>query len=504
MDNAPQILVRHVRMTPLAACLALALSLPAVAMADDRNSVASIPRRFAAIGVDRFVESGIPKTPRTPHYALSNSLPKTNSLPNRPATTLTVTNCDDAGMGSLRDTVASAVSGDIVDLSGLTCATITLTTGAITIPLTASNLTLSGPGASALTIDGGLSAGHYNRVLNHRGAGTLIIQGLTIADAKYQGTASLAGGCIYSQSNVTLTSSTVSGCAVVGDAGARGGGIYAIGNVTLLNSTITGNHAQALISGYADGGGIFATRVVSAKYSTINNNQAINTMNPGARGGGLFAGSGGNITITSSTISGNQAKIGAGVFATSSIGAYTLAINNSTISGNVAVANAGGVLSGASLTTLANSTIAFNVGPASGAGLYVASGPLQMQSSIVAANRDASWTASDLHAAAPITGANNLITTTTVMAPMDTITTCPKLGPLANNGGPTPTHALLHNTGTASPAIDNGNNMGGDLFDQRSTSFPRTFGATTDIGAYEWQGEIGDRVFFDSLESVCN
>jgi hypothetical protein len=39
---------------------------------------------------------------------------------------LLVTGCNDAGTGSLRDTVAAAVGGDAIDLRQLPCSTITL------------------------------------------------------------------------------------------------------------------------------------------------------------------------------------------------------------------------------------------------------------------------------------------------------------------------------------------------------------------------------------------
>jgi len=56
------------------------------------------------------------------------------------------------------------------------------------------------------------------------------------------------------------------------------------------------------------------------------------------------------------------------------------------------------------------------------------------------------------------------------------------LGPLADNGGPTMTHALL----AGSTAIDAGANPAGLLNDQRGFGFARTAGAGTDIGAYEY------------------
>jgi hypothetical protein len=69
----------------------------------------------------------------------------------------------------------------------------------------------------------------------------------------------------------------------------------------------------------------------------------------------------------------------------------------------------------------------------------------------------------------------------------------PLLGPLADNGGPTKTHALL----PGSPAIDAGDptSVGGangvPLFDQRGAPFARIAGGRIDIGAYESQPAAG-------------
>jgi hypothetical protein len=59
----------------------------------------------------------------------------------------------------------------------------------------------------------------------------------------------------------------------------------------------------------------------------------------------------------------------------------------------------------------------------------------------------------------------------------------PLLAPLANNGGPTQTHALKK----GSPALNQGSNITGEPFDQRGPSFKRKVGAAVDIGAFERQ-----------------
>ena len=85
---------------------------------------------------------------------------------------------------------------------------------------------------------------------------------------------------------------------------------------------------------------------------------------------------------------------------------------------------------------------------------------------------------------------NNILSTTTdcTVSGGGVTVTDPLLGPLANNGGSTQTHALL----TGSPAIDAGNaggctdNLGAILTtDQRG--FHRPIGSHCDIGAFELQ-----------------
>jgi hypothetical protein len=96
-----------------------------------------------------------------------------------------------------------------------------------------------------------------------------------------------------------------------------------------------------------------------------------------------------------------------------------------------------------------------------------------------------------------VTGANNLITSSTIPVPPDTITDCPHLNPLADNGGPTRTNALRID----SPALNHGNNAGDFSTDQRG--MPRVFGSSADIGAYEWNAP-DDYLFFSGFEGVCD
>ena len=82
-----------------------------------------------------------------------------------------------------------------------------------------------------------------------------------------------------------------------------------------------------------------------------------------------------------------------------------------------------------------------------------------------------------------LSGSNNLIEDGSGGL-ADSITGDPLLGPLADNGGPTLTHALL----AGSPAIDAGDPaLVGGGFDQRGAPFLRDDGNGIDIGAYERQ-----------------
>jgi hypothetical protein len=209
-----------------------------------------------------------------------------DSTPNaHPAVpTTAVTNCDDDGAGSLRATIAAAASGDTIDLSALTCATISLTTGYIGIAQ--NDLTLIGPGAGQLAIKGGPSSG----VLRHTGAGTLAIAGLTISDGHYSG-ATPHGGCLYSAANIDLSNSTVANCEVDGSGTmALGGGIYTGGDLTLASSLVTQNVVRA-IGAPAHGGGVYVHGDLDAAYSMISHNSTYaGPINGGVGGGAVVAG----------------------------------------------------------------------------------------------------------------------------------------------------------------------------------------------------------------------
>jgi len=414
-------------------------------------------------------------------------------LPEAPANTDVVTNCGDSGPGSLRDVIASAGSGDTIDLTGLPCGQITLLTGAISIPQI--DLSLNGPGRDKMLIYGGQVRG--NGLLNQTGIGVLHIQDLTIAHGvNYHTIDDARGGCIYSAGSVELFRSTVTGCTAYnyGALSALGGGIFAAGQVYLDHSTVSGNYATAIGVGYASGGGVYALNGFTSNYSTISRNLVVNNIDTPtdtpAFAGGVFAR--GAVLIASSTISGNEGHIIGGVALVDRNG-HGATIINSTISGNTSY-EIGGVYAVVPLA-IANSTIAFNTevrasdgtNPyAFAAGLQIAYGGDTLQSTIIGNN-----TASDLGefdlsgSVAGIGGHNNLVMQFNIGVPGDTARNDPQLGPLEDNGGPT------HTQRPFSPAVlgfgSNSLNLG---WDQRGVGFPRSIGGLVDIGAYQTNPDV--------------
>jgi hypothetical protein len=344
------------------------------------------------------------------------------------------------------------------------------------------------------------------------------------------------GGAIFAQNAVTLAQSTVSASVILSGANseAAGGGIFSRnGPVTLKASSVTGSGAQGgltvfgggiasfggtitgtdctisnnlLISNddVARGAGLVASAGVNLTRCTVAYNTAMGAASsPSGRGGGGAIYTGGNSTIVDSIIDHNSAAYGGGLYV---VNHGTASITNSTIATNSA-SNSGGALRTSGALTLRNATMAFNVAPI-GAGAFVdtstAGVGLTLQSTILADN-----VASDNPVSADlliggsnftIDADNNLIVSANVSVPNALVRSCPRLQPLATNGGPTRTFALMHN----SPAIDVGNNAAGLANDQRGNNFPRLYGGATDIGAYEWQGIADDRLFHSGFEAGCD
>ncbi len=298
------------------------------------------------------------------------------------------------------------------------------------------------------------------------------------------GTGSIGGGGIAisgASASLIMDNSTVSNNRLIqpGTEDRGGGGIaIKLGGVVIRDSLVTGNE-----SGYAAGGiyaaGSGATLLMERSIVSDNLTGTFPSRNVG-RGGGLFLDNGILAEIVDSTITANASKSGGG-------GIYAdvgLDLKNSTVSGNQAIGTGGGIDADSNVfldsVTIANNQADF------GGGLFVTGSRSAFVTNLLLGDNVATTSGADCYAnlniapgqVALIEAVDGFCTSAgggTVITLQD-----PLLGPLADNGGPTPTHL----PGAGSPAIDAGaTNL---TKDQRGQSRPQ--GAGDDVGAVERAG----------------
>ena len=366
---------------------------------------------------------------------------------------------DDDGGGHATETGTPVSSNDDLDI-----------TSAITIQ--GNGATIQRSTTATCNLNGTADPGEFRIFEVHSGA-TLTLQNITVRNGCADGSGGDGnGGAIAVSGTLTMQSSTVSQSRARG----VGGGIDATGSVTLTGSTVTQNQA------YGEGGGIKSAGPLVISNSTIANNVANADNNGFDAGGGVHHSFSGTVTITDSTISGNSASTGSGGGIFNASGTATL--TNSTISGNSAIVGSGivndmGATLNASFVTVAN-----NTGGPGVRNLWFqsGSGTINIKNSIVADN-PAGNCANDSGATFNSQGGNFASDNS---CPGFTQSSSLNLQPLANNGGPTQTHAL----GAGSAAIDAAadcnlsNPPGGTAStDQRGVARPQ--GSQCDAGAFE-------------------
>ncbi len=225
----------------------------------------------------------------------------------------------------------------------------------------------------------------------------------------------------------------------------------------MTRSSVSGNSAE-------NGGGIMGSQLQLSE-STISGNTALvvgGIYQIGVEQEGILTKS----TLTNSTVSGNRGDLVVGGIRVQG----TMTITNSTISGNVGANSAGGLQNLLGFATVVNTIISGNTAP---------TGP---QSGPDCASHDG-------FRETFFSQGHNLIGNDAgcnfIPAQSDLVNVDPLLGPLADNGGPTLTHALLSD----SPAIDAGDDGAAPATDQRGVSRPGDGDgdgtATSDIGAFE-------------------
>ena len=286
--------------------------------------------------------------------------------------------------------------------------------------------------------------------------------------------------------------------------------------VTLISGlTLTGGKSPS------SGGAIFNRGNLQLDSVTIKNSTAV-------FGAAIHNELGSRLSLSNSELSNNSAQIGGGAIH-GGIGSRTVVVN-STLSRNSAAVNGGAILVDASAAlTVAASTITNNRadadgdGRGGGGGIHVNGTPVELVSSIVAGNfqgTPSNDVADDLQgvngndARVDTDSRFNLIGTATGVAGLrgtshnnqfgtDAEPLDPRLGPLANNGGPTRSHLPRSD----SPVTDKGSiafSLGRLRVDQRGALFPRVADGDNDgnplpdIGAVELLHSDSARIPGDS------
>lgn len=464
----------------------------------------------------------------------------------------TNTSQDTSAVGSpLGDVIqfASALAGSTITLNGTQLPTISTTANPVFDTLTIEGLGINLLSISGNFTSRIFRVGAANTVMisgltlmdgdsSPAGGGGLLNDGtLTINTCMISGNTSFSGGGIENAGTLTVNNSTISENTAGGGSG-NGGGIANLSGrtATINNSMVSGNSADA------NGGGLSNGGTLTINYSTISANIA----GGGSGNGGGIANLSGStmLTINSSTITGNSADANGGGLDN----AGPLTVSNSTLSGNVAGNSGGGLENSGSLVMITFSTLAGNTASLNGGAIDNISGNVTIGNSTISGNRAESsgggssgggiansgllTVGSSTICDNTVTGngggiANNVLAITnlrsTIVANNDATAAGdelngrflaeyslierrlgatfketvagsnrygidPLLGPLAENGGPTLTHALL----PGSPAINRGSNLGifagspAPSFEQRGLGFVRAVGRA-DIGAVEVQ-----------------
>jgi predicted outer membrane repeat protein len=340
------------------------------------------------------------------------------------AATITVTNTNDSGPGSLRQALANANNGDRINFA--VTGTITLTSGGLAVT---KNVTISGPGANQLAIDGnqalfafgvfpqrtvsisGLSIRNAQvGVYNNRGA--LSVSNCVLSGNSTAGLHNNAGqgsggasmtvansiisnaqvGISNNQGTVSVINCVLSGNSFAGLHNYVSGGSDGA-SMTVANSIISNNAGEGAINWLpSDGGGCACMTITdsvvsnntdgmfnigdafpgAASLAVVNSNVSDN--NQGGINNIANGGSGGSATATivSTTVSGNSAG---GVLITAGVGSAEVTIANSTISGNstyggIKAVNFFPLSAAAANLSVANSTISGNSAGDSGGGIY--------------------------------------------------------------------------------------------------------------------------------------
>ncbi|MBK8466762.1 MAG: VCBS repeat-containing protein [Chloracidobacterium sp.] len=452
-------------------------SIPQCVNFANRGAVCGIDPSFPeqAFRLEGFIVTGSCSTPTatstpTPTVSGSPSSTPTNTVSSTPTTTptstptatptippivLTINSLNDPGNGVCDDnecTLREAINAvnengpgeDFITFAGSLFPAPQVIELQTALPSINTPMALLGPGANKLTVRRADGAADFS-VFSIAGVSSNVrLEGMTIANGRAE----------------------------------YGGGIVSFGNLTLNYVHITGNYASNV------GGGVHL-RVFFTPINAVFNGCTISGNTAGDFGGagiGFYGESGSNLKILNSTISANNSTTGAGggILFFSAIDESTLNVVNSTIANNSA-GTGGGIYTTASPVDQATTTL---------------------RNTIIANNSPNNLSAFIQPEATYVSQGFNLTNDNGggyLNATGDKINAFPRLAPLGNYGGTTPTHALL----SRSDALDAGNNAGsGVIYDQRLSMRPKDLASIpnaadgTDIGSYEAEG-LPSQALFD-------
>lgn len=285
---------------------------------------------------------------------------------------------------------------------------------------------------------------------------------LFVVDSHLSGNKANAGGAISNQKGLTVINRSI----ISDNYALESGGISNNeGTVLIEKSTLERN-----TSDYRSGGIFNYAGTVGIINATIHFNYA------GLEGGGVYNIAGGTVNILNSTISKNTSwKDGGGIYNNGE-----LMVTNSTLSDNNASGFGGGFYSTGGSVHLESTTISENFSVDSGSGAYITDSILNFSNNIIANSFNEDCFVNWDNGGRIGTNTHNLVEDNSCsVGGINFLSGDPKLGLLADNGGPTKTHALLAN----SPAIDRGDCDFSQETDQRGEMRP--MGLACDIGAYE-------------------
>jgi len=358
------------------------------------------------------------------------------------------------------------------------------------------NLSIQGISLESTTIDGA----RLDRILHVMNGASVTISNITVQKGFSHG---MGAGISVDASILVISNSSITdneSAGLMGQGKGMGGGIaiFNYGELTVMNSKIENNIAKG------QGGGI---SINNDSKAVIENTSVMG--NEAMYGGGIQVLQNTDVLIKNSVFYNNHVKGGGGGIV-SFTNNNVLRIINSTISGNTSKSLGGGaIIAAPKFSEIVNSTITNNQAVNGGGGLLIG-GDLNIRNTIIAGNSDPYSPdcygvplnsrgfnligISDVNGCRVNAATNDLIGS--FSAPLN-----PQLLPLADNGGPTLTHALWIN----SPAIDAGSpstlGSGGnacELKDQRGTL--RIGRGACDIGAFEATG--GGDVWVSAMNAV--